>query len=181
MRLLGHLASLALVVVSTLALAQANAPKRDPMQHFFAPSLGDLQAEAVDARSAGKDAVFVMFMRDDCPYCERMKANVLSAPGVQEFYRKRFAVLAVDTRGAIPLTDFAGKQLTEREFTVAQGIRVTPTMVFYDFDGKPLARFSGEIRDAKEFILLGDFVSTGAYRTRSFAEYKQSAASRKGS
>jgi thioredoxin-related protein len=178
---LRRLASLALVLASTLVLAQANAPRRDPMQHFFSPSLGDLQAEALEARSAGKHALFVMFMRDDCPYCERMKANILSVPGVQDFYRKHFAALAVDTKGAVPMLDFAGKPLTEREFTVAQGVRVTPTMVFYDFDGKPLARFSGEIRDAKEFMLLGDFVSTGAYRTRSFAEYKQSAASRKGS
>jgi thioredoxin-related protein len=181
MRTIGRLASLALLFASALALAQADAPKRDPMRHFFAPSLGDLQAEAQEARNAGKRAILVMFMWDDCPYCERMKANVLSLPAVQEHYRRQFAVLAVDTRGAIALTDFAGRQLTEREFTRAQGIKVTPTMVFYDFDGKPLVRFAGEIRDADEFMLLGDFVASGAYRTRSVAEFKQSAASRKGS
>ena len=180
MRTLARFASLALLA-SSLALAQGQAPKRDPMAHFFAPSLGDLQAEAKEARDAGKRAMFVMFMWDDCPYCTRMKANVLSLPEVQEFYRQRFAALAIDTRGAVPVTDFTGRQLTEREFARAQGIKVTPTMVFYDFDGKPLARFAGEIRDPQEFILLGEFVATGAYRTGSFAEYKQSAASRKGS
>ena len=36
------------------------------MQHFFTPTLGDLQAELGDAKRAGKQAAFVMYVRDDC-------------------------------------------------------------------------------------------------------------------
>jgi len=66
------------------ALALAQAPGRDPTQHFFTPTLGDLKAELDEARRDGKHAAFVMYMRDDCPYCERMKRNILSQPAVQE-------------------------------------------------------------------------------------------------
>jgi thioredoxin-related protein len=176
------LALAALLLAPVLATADApGAAKRDPMQHFFAPSLGDLKAEAADARAAGKQALFVMYVWDECPYCERMKRNVLALAEVQDYYRANFAVLAVDVKGAVPIVDFAGGATTEKAFAVAQGIKLTPTMVFYDFEGRPLARHRGEIRDPAEFLLLGRFVASGAYRTRSFAEYKQSTGSKKGS
>jgi thioredoxin-related protein len=177
---LRRLALVALALAPALAAAQALGPKRDPMQRFFTPSLGDLKAEAADARAAGKQAVFVMYTRDDCPYCERMKRDVLSLEAVQDYYRGQFAVLAIDVKGAVPITDFAGKGTTEKGFAAAQGVKFTPVIVFYDFEGKPVAQHKGEIRDPREFLLLGRFVASGAYRTHSFAEYKQSTGSRKG-
>ncbi len=80
-----------------------------------------------------------------------------------------------------PIVDFAGKAATEKDFARAQGIRLTPTVVFYGLDGRPLAQVAGEIHTAAEFMLLGDFVASGAYRTRSFADYKQSTGYKKGS
>lgn len=160
------------------ALALAQAPGRDPMQHFFTPTLGDLKAELDEARHAGKQAAFVMYVRDDCPYCERMKKNILSQPAVQEWYRRRFAVLAVDVKGAVPVTDFAGRTTTEKDFAAAQGVRFTPVIVFYDLTGKPLTRVDGEVRTTDEFMLLGEYVASGAYARMKFADFKQAARSR---
>ncbi len=183
MRPLRRLAFAALFLAPALAVGQTalGGGKRDPMKHFFALGFGDLKAEAAEARAAGKRAAFVMYVRDDCSYCERMKRDVLALAAVQDYYRREFAVLAIDVRGAVPVVDFAGRGTTEKSFAAAQGVKLTPTIVFYDFDGRPLARHAGEIRDAREFLLLGEFVASGAYRSGSFAEYKQSAGHRKGS
>jgi thioredoxin-related protein len=181
MRPLRRLALVALLLVPALATAQSYGPKRDPMQRFFTPNLGDLQAEAAEARTAGKQAIFVMYVRDDCPYCERMKRDILSLEAVQDYYREHFAVLAIDLRGAVPIVDFTGAATTEKGFAADQGVKFTPVIVFYDLDGKPVARHRGEIREVREFMLLGRFIATGAYRIQSFAEYKQSSGSRKGS
>ena len=151
------------------------------MQRFFTASLGDLHAEAAEARAAGKQAIFVMYVRDDCPYCDRMKRDILSLEAVQDYYREHFAVLAIDLKGAVPIVDFAGAGTTEKGFAADQGVKFTPVIIFYDLDGRPVARYRGEIRDVREFMLLGRFVATGAYRSQSFAEYKQSSGSRKGS
>ena len=164
------------------ALAPAQLPalygtQRDPMQHFFSPSLGDLRAELADAKRAGKQAAFFMYVRDDCLYCERMKQNILSLSGVQAYYRKHFAVLAVDIRGSVPISDFAGKPTTEQAFAAAQGVKFTPVIIFYGFDGKPLTRIDGEIRSAEDFVQLGDFVLSGAYKTMKFADFQQSTSS----
>jgi thioredoxin-related protein len=176
MRPTRRLVVLALLFVPALAAAQGAA--RDPMQHFFTPTLGDLKAELVDAKQAGKQAAFVMYMRDDCPYCERMKQNILSRPDVQAWYRQRFAVLAVDIKGAVPISDFGGKATTEKDFALAQGVKYTPVIMFYDLSGKPLTRVDGEIRTTDEFLLLGEFVASGAYARMKFADYKQAASRR---
>lgn len=176
MRPTRRLVVLALLLVPALAAAQGAA--RDPMQHFFTPTLGDLKAELVDAKQAGKQAAFVMYMRDDCPYCERMKQNILSRPDVQAWYRQRFAVLAVDIKGAVPISDFGGKATTEKDFALAQGVKYTPVIMFYDLSGKPLTRVDGEIRTTDEFLLLGEFVASGAYARMKFADYKQAASRR---
>jgi len=167
-----------LAALASPALALAQTPGRDPMQHFFAPTLGDLKADLEEARRDGKQAAFVMYMRDDCPYCERMKKNILSQPAVQDWYRRRFALLAVDTKGAVPITDFAGRATTEKDFALAQGVRYTPVILFYDLAGKPLTRVDGEIRTTEEFMLLGEFVASGAYAKMKFADYKRSAQAR---
>ena len=157
------------------ALAAAQGAARDPMQHFFTPTLGDLQAELGDAQQAGKQAAFVMYMRDDCPYCERMKRNILSRPDVQAWYRQRFAVLAIDIKGAVAITDFGGKATTEKDFALAQGVKYTPVIMFYDLNGKPLTRVDGEIRTTEEIMLLGKFVASGAYARMNFTDFKQAA------
>jgi len=174
MRPTRRLVVLAALFFPALAAAQG-AATRDPMQHFFTPTLGDLQAELGDAKRAGKQAAFVMYVRDDCPYCERMKKNILSRPDVQDWYRQRFAVLAVDIKGAVPISDFGGRATTEKAFALAHGAEYTPVIMFYDLNGKPLTRVDGEIRTTEEFMLLGEFVASGAYARMKFADYKQAA------
>lgn len=161
---------LAVCVLPLAARAQADA-RRDAMQHFFVASLGDYPADLAEARKAGKQGVFAMFSWDECPYCERMKKNVLSLPEVQQYYRDRFLPLMVDTRGAVPIVDFNGRQTTEKAFSTDQGVKATPTLVFYDLSGRPLYRHVGEIRDAATMIRLGEYVSSGAYKNQKFADY----------
>ncbi|HMA87292.1 MAG TPA: thioredoxin family protein [Burkholderiales bacterium] len=172
-----ELRKLALLLVCLLLPAAHAAPAtayRDPIDYFFHPFLGDLRAEAADAKKAGKHAIVVMYEFDDCPYCARMKREVLSRPDVQEYYRKHFQVFQIDTRGAQEITGFDGKNAMERDFARAAGVRATPTFVFYGFDGKPLVTRVGGIYDPREFLLLGRYVASGAYRTQSFAQFQKS-------
>ena len=159
------------------AAAQA-APKvqyRDPVDYFFQPFLYDLQAAAQDAKKAGKSAIMVMYEFEDCPYCRRMKREVLSRSDVQAYFRRHFQLFQIDTLGDQTVTGFDGKDLIEKKFARAAGVDRTPTFVFYSLDdGKPLVTWVGGLYDPKEFILLGRYVASGAYRSRSFAQYLKS-------
>jgi thioredoxin-related protein len=162
--------------LAALALLCALAPAAaaEGWEKFFELSFGDLREEAAEARKSGRQGLLVMYHFDECPYCQRMKQEVLLRPEVQAWYRKRFRAIAVDTRGAQEVTGFSGKALPEKEFARAAGVRATPSFQFYALDGALLATQAGAIYDPAEFILLGEYVASGAYRQASFAAYKQS-------
>jgi thioredoxin-related protein len=163
-------------VVTALLLALALLPARaaEGWEQFFELSFGDLRAEAQEAQRAGKQGLVVMYHFDECPYCARMKREVLSRPDVQAYYAARFRAISVNTRGAQEVIGFSGKALPEKEFARAAGVRATPSFQFFAPDGALLATHAGAIYDPAEFMLLGDYVASGAYRSASFAAYKQS-------
>lgn len=151
----------------------AGAGTRDPGNHFFQPKFGDFQAELATARQQGKHGIFLFFEMDDCPFCARMKSNTLNQAEVQEAYRAQFLLYPIDVNGDTQMTDFQGRQTTEKAFALAHRVRATPTLLFFDLDGKLVARHTGPTRDKAEFLLLGKYVAEGEYATRPFARYKQ--------
>lgn len=169
---LARLLMLALILALT-AEAVLSAETRDPEEHFFNLNSGDFKIEADDARSAGKKAIMLMFEQDGCPGCIYMKQNVLNRVDVQNFYRQRFLKFSINTFGSVPIRDFAGRDLTEKSYAQSVGIKGTPTFLFYDLNGAEATRIVGPVRSAEDFMLLGAFVASGAYKTRNFAEYLQ--------
>ena len=93
---------------------------------------------------------------------------------MQAYYRRHFRAITVNTRGAQDVTGFSGKALPEREFARTAGVRISPTFQFYAPDGTLLATHAGAIYNPAEFMLLGEYVASGAYRNADFATYKQS-------
>jgi len=160
---------LALALLAPPSLAEV----RDPHIHFFMSHLGDLKEEVATARDAGKRGVMVMFAMDECHFCQRMKASVLNQRAVQDYYRQHFMLFSIDVKGDLPLVDLKGNETTEKAFALQQRARVTPVFIFYDLDGNPLTRFTGAIRSAEEFLLLGRYVVDGAYQQMPFTEYKR--------
>jgi thioredoxin-related protein len=172
-----------LLIAGLLLLAATGfaAEGRDPYQYFFASGTDDLRAELADAKRGGKKALFFMFEQDGCSGCIYMKEHVLNRRDIQKFYRERFLNFSINIYGAAPLEDFAGRNVTEKAFAQATGIRATPTLMFYDLEGREIVRITGAIRDAGEFIVLGEFVASGAYRSRKFAEFLRERRQKKGS
>ncbi len=168
----------ALLLPVLLAATTALAEVRDPHTHFFQPKLGDLYADLQAARQEGKLGVLLMFEMDDCPFCHRMKTTVLNRPEVQDYFRKYFLIYSIDTKGDIPITDFQGRQTTEKAFALAQRARATPVFVFYDLEGNVLTRYTGATQTAEEFLLLGRYVVEGAYQQMPFNVYRRQASGR---
>ena len=158
--------------VLLLAFAAA-AHAAEPWEAFFDPFLGDLKSELADAKAAGKKGVVIMYHFEECPYCRRMKREVLLRPEVQQAYRKDFTVIAIDTRGAQPITGVQGSTLPENLYAKSVGVRATPTFDFYAPDGERLYRHVGGIFDPREFLLLERYVASGAFRSQTFAQFKE--------
>ena len=94
-----------------------SAQTRDPLQHFFYSSFGDLSEELINARDNGQKAVMLMFEEDDCPFCARMKKTVLNRVDVQDYYRVNFRPILIDKELTDELVDFDGSHTTMKDFS----------------------------------------------------------------
>ena len=163
-----------LLWASLSAAALAAGPGRDPQTHFFEQTLGDFQEELAAARAQGKAGVLLFFEMDECPFCHRMKETVLNQPEVQAFFRRHFAIFAVDIEGDVPIRDFRGREMTEKTFAFRHNrVRATPVFQFYDLEGNVVARYTGATSGVEEFMLLGRYVVERAYEKMSFTRYKR--------
>ncbi len=170
----------ALCVLVTPATAKENtAPNKTQIQdyaNFFDESLNDMQEEAEIAREEGKKGLLLMFEMDECPFCKRMKKTILNRTEVQDFYKKHFRILSIDIEGDLELTDFSGKETTQKDFSLKQfRVRATPVFQFLDLEGKPIknGRLTGATRDKKEFMLLGQYIVSGENTKMPFIRYKR--------
>lgn len=167
-----------LIFLIVLALAAANTALteerlRDPATHFFVEFFGDLNEELETARDEGKKGLLIFFELDDCPFCHRMKRDVLNLPEVQAYFRKNFRPISIDIEGDTELVDFQGNETTQKAFAEKQRVRATPVIAFFDLDGKRIARLTGATKDKEEFMLLGRYVAEGHYKNTSFSRFKR--------
>ena len=162
-----------LIAFFMLFAAPAWAETRDPGTHFFQSNFGDLKTELATAKAQGKKGVFLFFEMDPCPFCARMKSTILNQTDAQDAYRAAFLVYTIDVNGDAELTDFQGRETTEKAFALENRVRATPTLLFFNLDGKLVTRFTGPTKDKAEFLLLARYVNEGAYATRTFTQYKQ--------
>ena len=161
------------------ALLQA-AAQRDPYQHFFQASLGDLTEELEIAREQGKRGVFVFFEMDECPFCHRMKQTVLNQIDVQEYFNQHFHSLSIDVEGDIEIVDFTGEGMTQKQFASRHRVRATPLLAFFDLEGKQIFKYVGATSGKQEFLLMGEFIAEQVYlqkdsdgRNIRFTRYKR--------
>ena len=149
-------------------------------ESFFSLNMGDLQSEAADAKREGKKALLLVFEQEGCPYCRAMRENIMSRKDVQTYYRGNFVALPVDIWSSVPIRDFANREQTEKSYSQSIKIKGTPTFVFYDLNGNEISRVFGVVETPEEFLLLGRYISSGAYKTRDFAQFKSQNLAKKG-
>ena len=154
-------------------LLAASPATADNWESFFSPFLGDLRAELAEAKRSARKGVMIMYHFEECPSCARMKREVLWRPEVQKAYRGDFVTLAIDTRGAQPITGLDSRTFPENAFAKEQRVRGTPTFDFFAPDGEHLYRHVGGLFDPADFVLLGRYVASGAHRSLTFSQYKQ--------
>ncbi|KPK10689.1 MAG: hypothetical protein AMJ68_08455 [Acidithiobacillales bacterium SG8_45] len=155
-------------------VVQGATETRDPGDHFFSQSFGDLREELATARKQGKKGLFIMFHNTECPWCEKMRANVLNQVPVQDYFRQYFVNLQIDTEGSEMVTDFDGKEMMEKEFALKHNrVRATPVFVYIDTKGEQLVKYTGATRDVQEFMWLGEFIIGEHYKSKRFAIYKR--------
>lgn len=139
---------------------------------FFDFSSDNLKEDLQSAKEEGKKGIFIFFGMDDCPFCHKMKMNVLNKPEVIKFYKKNFLNFEIDVNGNIETHDFDGKSISHKSFANKHQVRATPALIFFDLDGNKIFTRPG-YSNIEEFMLLGEFIATKKYKTDNFVKYKR--------
>ena len=141
---------------------------------FFDQSMGDFQEELEVAKDEGKRGIMLFFELDECPFCHRMKMNILNQPDVIAYFKKHFLIFQVDIEGDVEMTDFQGRLTTQKDFAFKQHrVRATPVLAFFDLTGKRVTRYTGATSSKQEFMWLGEYVVSEAYKKQRFSRYKR--------
>jgi thioredoxin-related protein len=175
----------ALIGMATLALA---APARAAAvltedglyrQPWFLDSFLELADDLQAATSSGKRFALLWELRG-CPYCRETHLVNFARPDIEDYVKSNFEVLQLNIIGSRKVTDFDGKEITEKALAAKYGVRFTPTVQFFpeaaaDLAGKEpekreVARAPGYLRP-DDFLALFRFVREKSYETKSFRDY----------
>jgi len=154
------------------------------LPEWFKLSFLELKNDLSEAVEAGKRGLIIYFGQVDCPYCKAHLEKNWSDRGIVSYTQKYFDVVAIDVRGDRPVADFKGTiHKTEKSYAAKLKTDFTPSLLFYDENGKEVLRLSGyhppyQFRAALEYVADRHYLkeSLMAYlkRGESVASYEES-------
>ncbi|MCP5279106.1 MAG: thioredoxin fold domain-containing protein [Thiobacillus sp.] len=84
--------------------------------------------------------VLVMFSGEYCGYCEQVLNEFLIPMSRNPDYQNKLVMRRVDNTGFTTVKDFDGTVDDHRKFSSEQGIRMVPTVVLFDKNGRQLGK-----------------------------------------
>lgn len=137
---------------------------------WFKVSFLELSEDVTEARENGKRGLIIYFGQKHCPYCKAQLENNWGRKDVLAYTQKYFDVIAIDVRGQKQVTDFDGEVYSEKSYSIAQNTNFTPSLVFYDLEGKETLRLRG-YRPPYQFRAALEYVADAHYKKEPFAVY----------
>lgn len=136
---------------------------------WFKQSFLDLREDAREAAAGGKH-LLVYFGQPGCPYCAELFNNNFSQPHIVEYTRKHFDAVDFNMWGDREITDFTGRTLTEKALAERLKVWFTPTLLFFDGQGRQVLRINGYYPPYR-FLAALKYVAEKQEGRMSFREY----------
>lgn len=141
---------------------------------WFKASFLDLREDIQDAKQQQKLGIIVYFGQQRCPYCHYMlNINWGEKNDIVEYTKRYFDVIAIDIWGQLSLTTPDGVTTNESNYAQQLDARFTPSLVFFDTNGKEIFRLRGYY-PPYQFRAALDYVVGGYYTQQNFSQYLDS-------
>ena len=136
---------------------------------WFKDSFLDLREDIAEAKAKQK-RVMLFFTQDNCPYCNALVERNMAQQEIEQLLRQRFEVVAINLWGDREVTDRDGVKHTEKSFSTALKVQFTPTLIFFDEDGKTILRLNGYLAPA-QFKTALEYVAQAKEKAGSYRDY----------
>lgn len=141
----------------------------ETMPNWFKASFLDLSEDVQDAIDSNRH-VLVYFHQNGCPYCAKLVEDNFTNDEVVKRLKKDFDVIETNMWGDRELTDLNGDEYTEKQFSAKMRVQFTPTVLFFDYDGRVVLRLNG-YQSSQKLTKALDYISGKNYQKQSFAKY----------
>lgn len=147
-------------------------PLEEPFEYpeWFKKSFLDLPEDLKEALDAGKQGIMVYFGQQRCAYCRKLMKVNFGLADIVEYTRRHFDVIPVHVWGVDEVTSIDGSVLTERELALGKDTNFTPSILFYDREGKEALRLRGYY-PPYQFRAALEYVADGHYKRETFRDY----------
>jgi thioredoxin-related protein len=147
-------------------------PLEEPFEYpeWFKKSFLDLPEDLEEALDAGKQGIMVYFGQQRCAYCHKLMEVNFGLADIVEYTRRHFDVIPIHVWGVDEVTSIDGSVLTERELALGKDTNFTPSILFYDREGKEALRLRGYY-PPYQFRAALEYVADGHYKRETFRDY----------
>ncbi|HEX19502.1 MAG TPA: hypothetical protein ENG78_01570 [Acidiferrobacteraceae bacterium] len=167
---------LLITITFLVPLSPANAKKAEfkgAVKHvvpdWFKVTFLDVKDDINEARKNNK-RLLMYFGQDGCPYCAALFNINFSQKHILDYTRKHFDSVAINMWGDREVTALSGKTFTEKTYAKYMQIWFTPTIIFYNENGKVALRINGYFPPHK-FMAALKFVAEKHDKKMNFAQY----------
>ena len=136
---------------------------------WFKVSFLDLSEDNAEAIEANKHLV-VFFWQDFCGYCKNTIEKNLTQQSIRDVFDEHFDVVALNIWGSKEVYGLDGTVTTEKEIARSLGVQFTPTIIFFNADGKPVLRLNGYVSPTDMQVAL-NYVQNKTYESQTIFEY----------
>lgn len=142
---------------------------------WFLQSFLDLRNDLEETTKKGKRLV-IMWSLKGCPYCKETHVVNFGDHTIVDYIRAHFEILQLNYIGSLPVTDFDGQSLPEKNLAHKNNIRFTPTFQFFSEPKtsedkiSEVARLPGYI-EPQHFLAMFRFVNERAYDRVTFGQF----------
>ncbi len=147
-------------------------PKQRDIVHpdWFKASFLDLNEDLREVKEAGKQFFVIYYGQPHCAYCEAMMRNDFGNERIVRFFREHFDIIAIDIWGDRTVTRFDGTEISEKDLATAEDTNFTPSLVFYDVEGREVLKLRGYYPPYK-FLAALEYLVGGFYQRETLGDY----------
>ena len=140
------------------------------LPNWFKLSFLEISDDIKEAREQKKKGLIIYFGQKFCPYCNAHITNNWEQDDIVKYTQKNFDVIAINVKGQRPVINTDGKTYTEKTFSALKKTNFTPSLIFYDTQGKEVLRLRG-YRPPYQFRAALEYVADAHYKRETFRNY----------
>ena len=144
-------------------------PGYDEQPGWFKNSFLDINEDIDEAAENGK-RLLLFFYQDGRPYCKKLLEDNFGQRDIVEKTRNNFDVVAINIWGDRQVT-LNDRVMREKDFAAGLKVMYTPTLIFFNEQGKAVLRANGYYHPA-QFMTALDYVIEKHDSQMSFREYE---------